>query len=535
MVDRKQQGKKAKRQGRAAERAVAQLIDSWGWDARHEEPDEGFDLNIEIPASDLHPACRVLVQVKSAEEMKSRLDGAWTVSVKQKRLNEYLAHRLPVFVIGVDDFCKEFRWCCIDDFSLSRSTRRGHVNKKTSSIPLPRAHTLSNTLDAKFHGEIVAAWKRRDDSHHPPAKAAAIRAELLQQKDRRLDVSLDVVNGAEVRRIYAKDEPVLLKASLTFVRPEDADALRETFRFGVPAEISAKDFEIKGSQLFDELPSSGQLSVSGHVQRRRMLLGFGRMEETSDAGAKWEIEEEADFYSGSDGFEWRMKTSSLPLRVSARFVASENCLSLSFTFDRDEWNGCDVRNLPYFGALGRLVGGALEGGSICLGWRNSGEALYLGSAPIEAQRDQFVTMSNWLRYASALKAVCSWGHIAFFWTKSIAKSDEYIRSWFRAADLIDGKVSGGNYDSVWVGDVVDASKLIGTSQSFIVRGTCAVPENDACVVKIPVLVVLKNYVVAKGDTLGNVFVTRGASSEATMQLDRGAGALPEISFPSSEA
>jgi Domain of unknown function (DUF4365) len=264
-----ERGRKAKRLGREAEIAVEQLFHDWGWDPRADLPDEGFDFNVEVPKSEKHPAHRFLVQVKGSEDIEVRSNGSWAVSVGTKRLKAYQEHRMAVFIVVYDKTTKSLRWCDADKPKLIAEPRSkdGGTERKTTrasksvQVRLPANQTLGPARDPSFLAAVHEAWKRRDDRYHGPALAAAGRAGLMEQLDPRLQVRVDVVNGAEVHIVGARSEPVNVTARILPADKQNAEALLNSFRFGIPATIQTKSFRIEGSALFESLPISGELRL----------------------------------------------------------------------------------------------------------------------------------------------------------------------------------------------------------------------------------------------------------------------------------
>jgi hypothetical protein len=87
--------------------AFAKILE---WVARKDSPDDGIDLNVEIPAEGKYPNERFLVQVKTASVVKTRSDGSWPASVRASALRKYKRSRHAVFLFGVDLQSEEIRW-----------------------------------------------------------------------------------------------------------------------------------------------------------------------------------------------------------------------------------------------------------------------------------------------------------------------------------------------------------------------------------------------------------------------------------------
>src|SRR6266481_3739858 len=80
------------------------------WTARKDSPDDGVDLNVEIPAHAEHPTERFLVQVKTARTIKPLKNGNWSTTIKAAAARKYRQSRLAVFLFGVDLKSEEIRW-----------------------------------------------------------------------------------------------------------------------------------------------------------------------------------------------------------------------------------------------------------------------------------------------------------------------------------------------------------------------------------------------------------------------------------------
>jgi hypothetical protein len=535
MIDRKKLGKKSKRQGRAAELAVEALLHSWNWDPREEIPDEGYDFCVEVPATNTMPTHRFLIQVKSSGEMAVRSDGSWSVRITKKRLNEYRQHRLPVFIIGINLATKECRWCDVDDeASVATPRRRDRKPGRAKATKAPNYYlkltkelAAGQEIDETFAAAVIAAWRRRDDQFHPPAVAAKVREEFLRKRDPRFDVQVNVVNGQEIRVIAARDEPVTLDASLRFATRDGAEALQDTFRFGIPATVKTAEFRLEGSDLFRDMPSSGELSVGAHPQRKRMLLGY--RVQGSESGQRWEIEEDGELFTGSDGGEWRVLGNECPLHVKIRVELVKQRLTLSYSLQRAVWNGKDVRRLPFLAPLLSLMDGALTSGGISLGVRDQGIVSTLAEVPIAEERAQFEHIAEWLRCVAALSDICKFADRRFVWNASLAPDGATLRSWVEAGQLLAGatvKMNQGDFSFNCPPELFTAIENSGGN--MVLRNTWDVRLNPDETVSIPVLLALSNYAVSSGETLGDVLIKRKPESRAFMLFDRNPHASPPL-------
>lgn len=526
MVDRKSLGAKSKRQGRRAERAVEALFDSWGWDPRKEEPDEGYDFNVEIPSAGYAPATRFLVQVKSSEEMTVRRDGSWSLPLKRNKLAQYRNHRLPVFIIGVNLSAETFRWCDSDDERSFVSPTKGKKGGKISGsranvyLRLTGDRALSRFLDGDFEAAVRSAQNRRDDAYHSPVVAAKIRENILSQRDSRLEVSIDVVNGIEIRKIQARNEPVHLAAAVRLATSAGESALMESFRFGVPSEVETVSMEVKGSALFWDLPKAGVLSISSHPQRKRILLGYRDGSVSGDYS--WIIEEDANLYRGVDGGELRVEASQLPLLVRMRTVKSEGKAILTYALDRALWDGCEVRKLPYLGSLRRLFDGVREAGVFSIGIREHGEGYHLIDAPIGEHANKFQQISSWLRCLDSLGKICTWADRFLIWSSAIANDGNVMRQWASGAKILLGEVLPCEIVEVRASCSESSSvELARAAGRICVKNEINIVLTSTESVSIPVILELDEYDVHLDDSANELVISRRERSKSWMRLNEG--------------
>lgn len=144
------------------------------WVARKDYPDDGIDLNVEIPADGNYPAERVLVQVKTAGRIKPRKDGSWSASVRDSALRKYKRSRHAVFLFVVDLASDEIRW--IDLLNIIRQS----PDRRT--FTMPAAQKFDEETAGTFCNAVRFAIDAQNDRHYPPGQALVYRRNRLRRK-----------------------------------------------------------------------------------------------------------------------------------------------------------------------------------------------------------------------------------------------------------------------------------------------------------------------------------------------------------------
>ena len=321
---KQEQGRAAKKTGRKAERLFADLLEDWDWIARKDDPDEGIDFNVEVPASHGNPTFRFLVQVKGSEEMKRRADGSWSVRVSRTRLHEYRAHRMPVFVVGVDLPNNDVLWETVDAPELEAPRKNGRRGSHVS-LRLPPSQKLLAVPSDEFRAAVTRAMQRRDDKHHPPALALEIRRRLKEEIDPRFQVGASILNGREQYTFSAR-QPVDLAMRFSVSGKGDAEALRDMMRFGTPASVRTSAFKMDGSPLFEGLPGEGVLTLVSKREPVRLCVGYRRR-----GGYVWSFDETAEMFSGLEGGVANIRVPACPLEISLKVDVAQSNAALTYT------------------------------------------------------------------------------------------------------------------------------------------------------------------------------------------------------------
>lgn len=511
---RQEQGRSAKKTGRKAERIFADLLDDWDWIARKDDPDEGIDFNVEVPASPEGPAFRFLVQVKGSEQMKRRSDGSWSVRISRKRLREYREHRLPVFVIGVDRSSKHVLWETVDAPEIEAPPKNGRRGSHVS-LRLPPSQKLQATISDEFRMAVVRAMERRDDKHHPPALALEIRRRIKEEIDPRFQVGASILNGREQYTFSAR-QPVDLAMRFSVSGREDAEALRDMMRFGTPASVRTSAFKMNGSPLFEGLSGEGVLTLMSKREPVRLCIGYRRR-----SGYVWSFDETAEMFSGLEGGVANIRVPACPLEISLKVDVAQSNAALTYTVTYGAWEGADIRSLPYLSPIRDFFEGTLKSGSIEIAMRKQGETTRLTSVAIRKERKAFRQLAEVFEAIGALQKICKASDQAFSWRRGEVTRGE-MTTWEKGAALLSKqRLSVGcqectariEDESVGLSLVSARASVVARDNPFVVR---AWGEN---VTELPVLVALNNYAVTYDRSTKLLRIARIAGSSATMILD----------------
>jgi hypothetical protein len=123
-----------------------------------DDPDDGIDLSVEIPAQDKRPCERFLVQVKTASSIRPLRNGDWPASIERAASQKYQRSRHAVFLLRVDLKSSEIRW-----LNLSEALRQ-EPERLTFSLP-PTQKFDHESADA-FRAAVRRAIETQDDRHH---------------------------------------------------------------------------------------------------------------------------------------------------------------------------------------------------------------------------------------------------------------------------------------------------------------------------------------------------------------------------------
>lgn len=301
------------------------------WIARDDVPDDGYDLNIEVPPTESRSTERFLVQVKTSERITPLKSGHWSVAINRSTCQKYRNSGLVVFLFKVELATREMRW-----LNLSESLRHRPGQVTFSLGP-------SNRLDANscpVFGEILRrAIDAHVDSLRSPVDALNYRARQLENLDPRFQVSADIVGGVQRVTLTPKfgTNP---KFTVTPKTRADARKMQKAVNYGANAEVALRSFSIEGSSILGN--GGGQdaiLKVQSAPKSLRLSITW------HDCGNPSGIELNAHAARGNRGFELRSADNDFPFRFTFRGRQNSRQSSLTVQMIYEQWNGRTLSGL----------------------------------------------------------------------------------------------------------------------------------------------------------------------------------------------
>jgi hypothetical protein len=286
---------------------------------------------VEIPSDGDRPSVRFLIQVKTSENIRSKRNNHWSIKFDRAALNKYLRSRHAVIAFRVNLASDEIRW--LDVLAAAKAT------PKVLTFDVPPGQAFNQGTVPEFVAAVHLAIAELDDTYHPPAKAAAYRAQSLEKLDPRFKVKLDVVNGVERYTIGAKPgrQPSL---GIITKSQEDDRKIRSAVEFG--SKVS-----IRGQLIGSPIVEHGELGNS--ILRlepgaRHFQLGI-----TAEGGGhRLHIVLPGENSFGTRGMEFRTEDPNCPISLTIQWDREHSLRSYDLAIDFWVWDGKQVLGLPLF-------------------------------------------------------------------------------------------------------------------------------------------------------------------------------------------
>lgn len=469
-MDNREKGNQALETGELGEAKVRPIFLAWGWIPRKDNPDRGVDFNVDVPAGDGRPQERFLVQVKTSNDRKVSPDGSWSIRVDGNALARYGQSRHPVFLVGVNLKNNECRWL---DLTLVLETEPNDISHG-KSFKLSPNHRFGESDRGGLDEAVIAAFRRHNARFGSPAESLKYREQQMQSKDLRFAIHAALIDGQERYTIKAR-EPVPLNFQLQLNRKEDKAALVDFMKYGIPAHINPAGFSVTGSPLFESLSIDIKSVTFGSVNAsRRLQLGFiqGKTE-----AFECVLDEDTEVTRAQRGFAVRLVNPDIPFHLELRVDHVNKQAHCSFQISNKAWVGHDMRELPFFESVHRLLGGAIEHRNLALAAKHHGKVSPPTLIPLDDGDALEALRIAWRSFntVACLVKVCEWAGSNVVWRNGGA-SDSEAESWVRAANILDGNFAdidveratytlGPGADlSKWPDDEVDIAFELHTSQ-----------------------------------------------------------------------
>lgn len=303
------------------------LLDLLGWYARRDDPDEGYDFNVEVPEGE-GPAQRFLVQVKTASTQRTDRHGNWPITIKSSIVRRYRQSRHPVFLIAYERSSHSARWLDVSDV-LRKNTR--------TTFALPSGQVLDAEGASAFKTAVEAAFLAADADHVDIGQALAERAQRLMVRNPNLDIRIDHVDGKQIVTL----RPIAGKSVKVTTKPKsqtDADRFRKGIEFGGRVEIKLEHIASEDSPILNS--SGATLVLDCETCPIRLRLTFGKQRRGLV------LEMNASATRGSKGMRIISVEPSWPFGIEILIPGDSRIGHFSPTCFPDCWKGHDLRELP---------------------------------------------------------------------------------------------------------------------------------------------------------------------------------------------
>lgn len=489
IMGNRERGNQALETGELGEAKVRPIFLAWGWIPRKDNPDRGIDFNVDVPAGSGRPQERFLVQVKTSKDRKATPDGSWSIRVGGDTLARYEQSRHPVFLVGVNLKNNECRWL---DLTLQLKLATGNGIRRGRSFRLPQEHRFDELTRGGLDEAVVAAFRRHDDQFHPPAEALKYRAEQLQAKDPRFQVTASLVGGETVYEIFAR-EPVSVNFKLVLEQPEDKEALADSIKYGLPAKVNPTSAEMTGSALFQD-QQARTIALSQTPQRMRLILGW--MASDDSASFVCALEGDAEATRGISGGAVRFTDPLIPFQASIRFDAQTMRASFTFNISTTQWVGQDVRELSYFKGVHQLLRNAIECRNLAFAGRHLGEPSPATRFPLDEEvLETLISACRWFNTIDCLMVICRWAHEPLTWEECDFEEGE-LDILIRMSKLIRGETLDVDVEHVaftWNSEVNESAIPLGTFAEFQMHTQQSVTAWGKDLAQVPIIVSLRGY------------------------------------------
>lgn len=402
------------------------LAEHLEWTARKDAPDDGIDLNVEIPAQVDRPSERFLVQVKSANAAKESKLGSWSTSIKRTALAKYKKSRHAVFLFMVDLRAEEIRW-----LSLSEVLR---VHPERRTFALSQAQIFDKSTAQKFADAVRLAMQVQEDLHHPPREALAFRAREFEAQDPRFSVSGEIVGGVE-KYTFAPKPGTAVKMTISPKTKADARRMRAAVEFGSKADVHVTSIKFDSPSMFAAHEGEASLlKIEPSAQQLRIVVTSAPNDSLPSPG----IELSAEMSLGVRGFELRSMDPLSPFQFTFRADKSKIRTTFTVAIVYEPWNGRTLANLPLLDRVLALMRRLHEGGRFIFEVSDYGERREMLSAHLSGNRRAgHQRVLDQLQFCSRLSLLCRRIASTAVFNASETPSDSQLRRLGMAFALIE--------------------------------------------------------------------------------------------------
>ena len=396
-------------------------MDLLKWQPRKDEDDDGIDHNVEIPAERDRPSVRFLIQVKTAEKVRPKKGGHWSITFSGSSLAKYLKSRHAVFGFKADLATKEIRW--LDVIASAKAA----PSARTFDLPPDRA--LHEGTSEVFARAVYAAIAALDDQYHPPAVALKYRAEQLEAIDSRFGVRADLVDGVER---YTLEPRPGHKATITIVPSSDEDAKRiqAAVEYGSKVTVNGR---LKGSPIVQR---GGH--VNSHLELTPKARDFRLGITAEREGHRFHIELPAETSYGIRGIEIRTADPNCPFGITVQCDRDGSTRSYTMEIDYHVWDGKLVTALPLFDKTYEFASCMGEGCKFKLDYVDYGESRTLLDGVTDKAGADFENTFHFLEILRKLRVVCMEYGVAATFKEGVEVTVDDQKSIVIAYELLGG-------------------------------------------------------------------------------------------------
>ena len=337
------------------------LVSGWfakGWIVQPQEPNFHEDYVIErVEAGELSGA-KIAVQLKGHATLKFK-NGLTTEVMETKHLRYYAEKvRMPVFLFCVDTTKRRGYYLFLQGWIDANVQPTQLANQKKLSVRVPFANDIEDREGLVKAVESAFAYVAKKNAG-TVEDAIASETRRLAAIDPRLDVKIDVVDGAKTITLHAK-APV--SASLA-VSDASREKLRALLEWGKAANLEEGEVSIQGLPIIDHFSKHkatlSAVSLKKHPNAVEMHLW-------SEGPDGFRIALPGAITGGTEGITFTAALPGTPIRAEMSFARDQMKVTggagnFSISFDFAQWRGKRIDALPYFEKVRGLATCIVEG------------------------------------------------------------------------------------------------------------------------------------------------------------------------------
>jgi hypothetical protein len=318
---------------------------------RDQKPDFHIDYLVEITEVGELTGIQFAVQLKGWRSKKNHL-GVPKYVIKTKHLAYYVDKcEMPVFLLLIDVKREIGYWTFMQKFGKDADPAwRSH---KKISVEFDQNNLLSN--NSRFLDAIRNAAQYTRDLHPSSINAALQHArKMLEAKDPRVAVKIDVVDGIQRVTVNAKEDfPFTMKFKTD--NPSTVENINNFFEKGDDLKIKANEIEIIGAPFLD-FANQGDGPVL--IQHKKEFPGHALLS-WDECDVLAHVHLPGRFWAGCKYLSCEVALPNAPLNLTATIPPEDSTIQKAFNVTyglrAQPWEGQPLLALAYFNQLYALV------------------------------------------------------------------------------------------------------------------------------------------------------------------------------------